>query len=203
MKKLLFILVLNISLLFSPPPIAGTTDPNGRYISLNRFAGFFLNPDTYGFIFPAIHPKLLFEDHALRQSRPLFILAGSVMGYSVTFLSWPVHQQLQNFYGKFYRGIYGKENILLIGNFYLGFILLNILILWLALFLFEKIFYILVKRPETENVSMYLLMVFIVSNPVTKAFFWTVHQQMFAFLTPLLCFYILLRFRNSNSPGSF
>src|SRR5450631_2953395 len=200
MKKLLFILVLNISLLFSPPPIAGTTDPNGRYISLNRFAGFFLNPDTYGFIFPAIHPKLLFEDHALRQSRPLFILAGSAVGYSITFLSWPIHRQLQNLYRKFYRGIYPKENILLIGNFYLGFILLNILVLWMALYFFEKIFYILINCPKTEVLAMYLLMVFVISNPVTKAFFWTVHQQMFAFLTPLLCFYILLRFRQSESP---
>ncbi len=203
MNKLLFILVLNISLLFSPPPGPGTTDPNGRYISLNRFAGFFLNPDTYGFIFPAIHPKLLFEDHAQRQNRPLFILAGSVVGYSITFLTWPVHHQLQNFYGKFYRGIYLKEDVLKIGNFYLGFILLNILILWIALFLFEKIFYIIVERPETAGLSMYVLMIFIASNPVTKAFFWTVHQQMFAFLTPLLCFYILLRFRDSNSTGSF
>jgi hypothetical protein len=202
MNKLLFILVLNLSLLLSPPPRAGTTDPNGRYISLNRHAGFFLNPDTYGFIFPAIHPKLLFADHALRQNRPFFILAGSVIGYSITFLTWPVHYQLQNFYGKFYRGIYLEEDVLKIGNFYLGFILLNILILWIALFLFEKIFYIIVKRPETARISMYLLMVFIAANPITKAFFWTVHQQMFAFLTPLLCFYILLRCRDSKS-GSF
>ena len=49
---------------------------------------------------------------------------------------------------------------------------------------------------------MVLLMVFIASNPVTKAFFWTVHQQMFAFLTPLLCIYILVRFKTIEYPVS-
>jgi hypothetical protein len=193
MRKLLLIMVLNICLLFSPQPKTGTTDPNGRYISLNSYAGFFLNPDTYGFIFPAIHPSLLFENRALRQSRPLYILAGSALGRSITFLSWPLHQQLFRFYGKFWRGTYPRENILLIGNFYLGYFFLNILILWTALFLFEKIFNILVRRTERSQFCAYLLKVFIASNPITKAFFWTVHQQMFAMLTPLLCIYILFR----------
>ncbi|HEY4935310.1 MAG TPA: hypothetical protein VII44_01945 [Puia sp.] len=193
MKKLLFILILNVSLLFSPPPKAGTTDPNGRYISLTRYAGFFLNPDTYGFIFPSIHPKQLLEYHAQRQNRPLFILAGSAMGYSITLLTWPFHKQLLHLYEKFWRGAYTEEKILFIGNFYAGYVLLNILVLWISLFLFEKIFYLLVVRTDAPVFSMFLLMVFIASNPVTKAFFWTVHTQMFAFLTPLLCIYILFR----------
>jgi hypothetical protein len=45
-------------------------------------------------------------------------------------------------------------------------------------------------------------MVFIASNPVTKAFFWTPHQQMFAFLTPLLCIYLLFRFTYLLTPVS-
>src|SRR4029077_21092530 len=104
MKKLFLILILNVSLLFSPAPIAGTTDPNGRYVSLNRYAGFFLNPDTYGYIFPAISPKQLMQPSAQRQSRPLYILACSAIGYSITFLTTPIHRQLLNFYRKFWRG---------------------------------------------------------------------------------------------------
>ena len=194
MKKLLFILILNVSLLFSPPPKNGTTDPNGRWVSLNHSAGFFLNPDTYGFIFPAINPKQLLTFHAQRQNRPLYILAGSAIGYSITFITWPVHKKLIRFYGKFWRGVYTEDKILLIGNFYAGYILINILLLWLSLYLFERIFYLLIPVKVNSGLSVYLLMVFIVSNPITKAFFWTPHQQMFALCTPMLSVFTLYRF---------
>jgi hypothetical protein len=77
-------------------------------------------------------------------------------------------------------------------NFYIAFILINITILWLSLFLFEKICTTIFSTEKLPVYSMYALMVFIVSNPVTKVFFWAVHQQMFAFFTPLFCVYILL-----------
>jgi hypothetical protein len=34
-------------------------------------------------------------------------------------------------------------------------------------------------------------LILLISNVVTKAFFWTAHQQMFTFLTPLLCVYAM------------
>ena len=203
MKKLILILLLNFSLLFSPSPIPGTTIAYGRYVSLNRHAGFFINPDAYGFILPAISPKQLLEFHSQRQNRPLFVVAGSAMGYTINLLTYPIRHPLMELYGKFWRGAYPKEQIFSLGNFYAGFILLNILILWLALFLFEKIFNILVGATPGSRLPMFLLMVFFVSNPVTKAFFWTVHQQMFALLTPLLCIYILIRFNTREYPVSF
>lgn len=203
MKKLLLILLLNVSLLFSPPPIPGTTIAYGRYISINKYTGFFVNPDAYGFILSGIRPKLLMEYHQERQNRPLFVLAGSAMGYSISFLTEPFHRWLLQLYEKFWHGAYPKEMIIYIGNFYIGYIFLNIIILWTSLFLFEKIFWLLVERKGSSVFSMYLLMVFIVSNPVTKAFFWTVHEQMFAFLTPLLCIYILFRFTGLQNEVSF
>ena len=96
-----------------------------------------------------------------------------------------------------------QDRILLTGNFYLGYFILNILVLWLALFLFERIFYQIVKPSQFSDYAMYLLMVFIASNPITKAFFWTVHQQMFNLLTPLLCIYILSRSDQLQKPLSF
>jgi hypothetical protein len=116
---------LNISLLFSRAPVAVTKDPNGRYINLNRFAGFFLNPDTYEYIYPAISPLQLIRPFAQRQNRPLYILAGTAMGYSITFFTWPVHSQLLNIYRKFWRGTYPQDRILLTGNFYLGYFALK------------------------------------------------------------------------------
>jgi hypothetical protein len=202
MKKLLIILILNISLLFSPSPVPGTTDPNGRYVHLNRQMGFFLNPDTYGFILTAIDPSQLFADKNLRQARPLFILIGTATGYTINLLTSPFHHKLIEFYRKFWRGIYPERLILLMGNFYLGYFLLNVLVLWLSLYLFEKVFDLLVTPGRPANYVKYILMVFIVSNPITKAFFWTVHQQMFAFLTPLLCIYLLLRLCRLKSPFS-
>jgi hypothetical protein len=202
MKKLLLIGVLNVLLLFSPPPQPGTTDPNGRYVSLGHHAGFFLNPDTYGFIFPAIDPGLMLENRALRQSRPLFILMGSAIGYSIHLITWPLHNQLLRFYGKFWKGSYPRDKIVLLGNFYLGFFILNFFVLWIALFLFEKIFYELVEKTRVSEYSMYALMAFIASNPITKAFFWTVHQQMFSLMTPLLCIYLLFRYsKQINAPS--
>ena len=138
MKKLILILLLNISLLFSPSPVPGTTIAYGRYVSLNRHAGFFINPDAYGFILPAISPKQLFEYQSQRQNRPLFVIAGSAIGYTINFLTYPIHRPLLELYGKFWRGAYPKEKIISLGNFYLGFILLNILILWLSLFYLKK-----------------------------------------------------------------
>ncbi len=203
MKKLMLILVLNVTLLFSPPPTPGTTDPNGRYVRLGKSAGFYLNPDTYHFIFPAIRPEELLEQNAQRQSRPLYILAGSAVGYTITILTWPIRSQLKNLYKGFWRGIYPREDILLIGNFYLAFLLLNMLVLWLSLLLFEKIFLRMIPLCRASEISMILLMVFIVSNQVTKTFFWAVHQQMFTFLTPLVCIYLLMRGSELESPLPF
>jgi hypothetical protein len=203
MKKLLLILFLNISLLFSPPPIVGSTIAYGRYVSLGKYAGFFVNPDAYGFILPAINPKKLMEYHEERQNRPLFVLAGTALGYSISLLAAPFHKLILHIYKKFWRGAYSESMIFYIGNFYIGFVLLNILILWVALFLFEKIYFLFVDHNGTHALPMFLLMVFIVSNPVTKAFFWTVHEQMFAFLTPILCIYILFRFNNLSFAVSY
>jgi hypothetical protein len=41
----------------------------------------------------------------------------------------------------------------------------------------------------------------LVANPVTKAFFWTAHQQMFTFLVPLFCLALAIRLRQRVKPG--
>ncbi len=202
MKKLLLILFVNFTLLFSPASRPATTDPYGRYVHLNSHMSFFLNSDTYGFILTAIDPSQLLTYHHQRQSRPLFILAGTVVGYSVNALTWPVHRQLTSFYRTFWRGSYPAKQILLIGNFYFGYFLINILVLWLSLYLFEKIFNLLLAPGVSPDYLKYIFMIFIVANPITKVFFWAIHKQMFAFLTPLLCIYILLHFKQRNLPVS-
>jgi hypothetical protein len=194
MKKFLLLIILNLSLLLSPPPVKDDCSCGkfARYIHLTSFAGFTLNPDTYGYIFPAIDPGLLLKKQSQRQSRPLFILSGTAVGYSLFYITKPIHKWLYPVYKKFYTGTYPLEKMFITANFYIAFLLINITILWLSLFLFEKICTTIFTNEKLPVYAMYTLMVFIASNPVTKVFFWTVHQQMFTFFTPLFCIYILL-----------
>jgi hypothetical protein len=195
MRKLALLLLLNISLLFAPSP--GPQDTVcGRYVHLTGYAGFTLNADTYGFIKPAIRPGMLFEPQSQRQSRPLFILAGSAAGYTWYYITLPFKKYLYNLYSSFSRGIYPQHFIYPFGTFYISFVLLNLLVLWLSLYVFEKI-YLLVQGKR--DVAMYALMVLIASNPVTKGFIWAVHQQMFTLLTPLWCVYVLMKMNKRES----
>jgi hypothetical protein len=104
MKKFLLLVFINASLLFSPAP--QPSDVCGRYIRLGHFGGFTLNPDTYGFLFPAMHPILLLKNESHRQSRPLFILAGTTIGYTLYFLSMPFHPYLRPLFKRFWTGAY-------------------------------------------------------------------------------------------------
>ena len=84
-----------------------------------------------------------------------------------------------------------------LGTFYIGFILLNMLILWSSLYLLEKIAEKYLVPSPASKIAVFCLYIFIGSNPVTKTFFWTVHQQMFTLFTPMLCVYLLTKFRKS------
>lgn len=205
MKKFLLLIILNLSLLFSPPPRQGSIEcmPYMRYIHITRFAGFPLNPDTYGYIFPSVNPGLLLKKNSQRQSRPLFIIAGSIFGYALYYITWPAHRLLYGIFKAHWTGAYPESLMYDLGTFYISYVFINMLILWFSLYLFEKIFIRITGQKKNVGYSMYFMMVFIVSNPVTKAFFWTVHQQMFAFFTPLLCIYIMLRLNDKQDLISY
>jgi hypothetical protein len=231
MKKLALQLIITLSFLFSPAPREDAKNICGRYVHINTYAGFTLNPDTYGFLLPAITPDSLVMPHAQRQSRPLFILMGTAAGYSLYYISYPFHSWLRTVYKKYWTGAYPEDMLFMLGNFYISFILLNIFILWLSLYLFQKIFILLTWRGDSNSpprqvwmpggetslrprqkdepvngagrLVMYSLMIFIASNQVTKAFMWTPHFQLFNLLTPLLCVYLALRCNREQCPLSF
>ncbi|MBC8085292.1 MAG: hypothetical protein H7Z21_19005, partial [Hymenobacter sp.] len=84
MKQALFcaalILAAALSFLFSPPP--QTPDEFwGLYIPLGERAGFILNKDSYGYIQAAEEPGRLLRQSEERQSRPLYVLLGTAVGY--------------------------------------------------------------------------------------------------------------------------
>ena len=192
MRKLLLLtgllLLACASFFFSPAP-TGRADEEywGTYAQMNSRMGFVINGDTREYIADAREPNRLLNDKEVRQSRPLYILLGSALGYPLQGVLSGVN--VADTWG----GIAAESPDFL--GFYAAYVLLNFGVLLASLLLFAAIY----KQLAGENndpVVLYGLSWFLVSNPITKAFFWTAHQQMFAFFTPLLFIYGLLRYRN-------
>ncbi|RSK46148.1 hypothetical protein [Hymenobacter perfusus] len=189
----LLILVATGSFWFSPAPL--TEDEYcGTYLHLGPHAGFTANCDGFVYMDNARQPARLLEPRAVRQSRPLFILLGTAVGYPVT---WAV-QGLQSsglLPAQVVQKLPAKYQPLL--GFYIGYVLLNYAVLLAALLLFRHLYYRL-TAGQGSRLVLAVLLIFLVSNQITKAFFWTVHQQMFTFLVPLLLLYVALQLRESG-----
>jgi len=188
----LLLLAATLSFWFSPAPL---TDDEycGTYLHLGPHAGFTANCDGFVYMEDARHPAHLLEPREVRQSRPLFILLGTLVGYPTT---WAV-QGLQSsglLPAQVVQKLPAKYQPLL--GFYIGYVLLNYAVLLAALLLFRHLYYRL-TAGQGSHLVLTALLVFLVSNQITKAFFWTVHQQMFTFLVPLLLLYVLLQLRES------
>lgn len=184
------ILAAALSFLFSPPP-SSPDEFWGLYVPLGEQAGFILNKDSYGYIEAAEQPGRLLRQNEERQSRPLYVLLGTAVGY-------PLRAVLPHFIDEVaVRAAVGPEVPLsdraLIG-FYPAFVLLNFGVLLAALWLFVRLYPALTNGAGSPLVLGGLL-VFLASSPIVKAFFWTAHQQMFCFFTPLFCLWLLHRLR--------
>jgi hypothetical protein len=176
------IVLLNGCFLFSPKP---TSETNfcGSYVTLNSYAGFIRNCDATEFLESAIAPSALMRKDYVRQNRPLYIVATSCVGYGIYYVS------------TIFEDLYPLS---LTKCMYIAYVFLNFSILLFALYLFDKISKKLTNGKISYEVIL-MLSVFIVSNFMTKAFFWTAHQQMFAFVMPLLSVYICTEFVRDQS----
>lgn len=158
----------------------------GHYARVGPGLGFVVNHDSYGYLAVAQAPGKLLLPQEVRQSRPLYALLGAAVGYPLTALL-AVGRRI---------GLappWSPEDVAFYG-FYSGFVLLNGLVLLLALWLFRQLFDVFRAGQEGRGVFYGLAWV-LVANPITKAFFWTAHQQMFAFLVPLFCLLLAIRLR--------
>ena len=164
--------------LFSSKP---SEDYCGKFIDVGSFGTFPLNCDSYDYIDTAKEPVKLFEPKSIRQTRPLYVILASALGYTLSpiFKILPVESA-------------AAQDPLLGSSFYWGFMLLNFTILVLSLLLFDRIADILTERKFPQALK-YLLGVYLVSNVVIKTSFWSAHQQMLTILSPLLCVYICLK----------
>ena len=206
MKKLvtylLLIFIINITFLFSPEQ--KQKGPNAlcphQYLHLNRYMRFPINCDSYIFIGASIKPSYLWKQNFIRQSRPLYIFAGSVSGYLVYFVAYPFRSFIEPYLKNKLSDEYSDKELkkaLIYGCFYIGFIIINTIILLVSLILFEKIFRELIPG-EKDPVVLLTALFLLVSNQVSKDYFWAAHQQMFNVLSPLLCIYTAFKIAGSS-----
>ncbi len=181
-RKLLIYAVLTAFLcflfLFAPRP---AEEYCGKFIEVGTFGFFPLNCDSYDYVETAKSPVKLLDRSSIRQTRPLYVLFASAVGYSLS----PVVAMLPM------QSIAAQDE-LLADSFYWGFMLLNFTILVCSLLLFDRIADLLTggKFPQ---ILKYLLAVVLVSNVVIKTSFWSAHQQMLTILSPLLCVFWCLK----------
>ncbi|MBP0015950.1 MAG: hypothetical protein J7647_00145 [Cyanobacteria bacterium SBLK] len=174
-RDYLFYLFLSITIpvtfLFSPFPPPGT-EFCGNYITLiDNIAGFPINCDSVTFTDVLVSPnfELIFTPDYVRQNRPFFILLGGVLSYIPT--------EFLRIFRLLY--IFPETNSYLQHS--IGFILLNILTLFLSLVLFHKI----LMYFHVQKSLIYTSSLFLVGNEIVKVFFWSALPQMFNILTPI------------------
>lgn len=205
MKKIFpyFILVLltAVSFLFAPKP-PESMGPDRlcpvTYIQLNKYMGFSMNCDAIEYMGGSVQPGYLFKTNYSRQSRPLYLLSGSIIGYSIYYLSTPFHNSINKMAGSWFENQVPEKEISLYLSHYTGLVFINLLVLVFSLIVFEKIITKITGHWKNGNWLKYGLMLLLLSNHITKTFFWTPHQQLFNTLLPLLCIWLFFKVINTN-----
>lgn len=180
-KKVLIYTVLTVFLcflfLFSAKP---SEEYCGKFIDVGNFGSFPLNCDSYDYVDTAKSPVKLFDEKSIRQTRPLYVVLASAVGYALS----PLFKVLP-------LETAAAQDSLLADSFYWGFMLLNLTILVVSLLVFDKITDVL-SDGKFPQILKYILAVFLISNVVIKTSVWSAHQQMLTILSPLLCVYFCL-----------
>ncbi len=201
MKKFLiyFVIVLltSVSFLFAPKPTENK-GPDSQcpvnYIQLNKYMGFSMNCDAIEYMGGSVSPDYLFKKNYSRQSRPLYLLTGSFIGYSIYSLSSPFHNAINEIAGSWFENKIPEKEVSLYLSHYAALILINFFVLIFSLLLFEKIITHFTGDWKNGAWIRYSLMLLLISNHITKTFFWTPHQQMFNTLLPLLSIWLFLKY---------
>jgi len=173
------LLAVCLSFWLSPAP-KGAPDVEywGHYQRVGPGLGFVVNHDSYGYLAVAHEPARLLRPREVRQSRPLYALLGAAAGYP-----FAVALRLAGRAGLVPASVLAQAHYY---GIYVGYVLLNGLALLASLLLFRRLFW-RITAGWGEGWQFYILAWVLVANPITKTFFWTAHQQMFAFLVPLFC----------------
>jgi len=183
-----FLIIFSSTLfLFSPEP-KETQSLCGYYFEINSYAGFVVNCDAGVFCTSARHPANLLKANAIRQSRPLYIILGTLIGYPINFLFNVLDINLD-------QNIYDSNEATPYIPFYIGFILINFIILFISIFLFDSI----LTSMGISKYLIYLLSMFLICNDVIKAFIWTAHSQIFNIFSPIFIIFIMWKIISDSS----
>lgn len=198
---ILIIIVASFSFLFSPLPkkdLGPDKDCPVKFIRLNQHAGFRMNCDAIEFTGLSVNPSLLLQAKNRRQSRPLYILSGSLIGYGIYFLSTPFHGIIESSLPKSTYPLIPENKASLYVSHYVALVLINLIVLIIAMYLFEQII-LFASGPWKNGIPIKLaLLFFLVSNNITKVFFFAPHQQLFNTVLPLLSVWLCLKIYNSR-----
>lgn len=172
--SLVILIVIVVSFLFSPSPLSHHKY-HGKHMSFGNYIGFTINGDSWDYIDAASRPGIILSQEHTRTARPLFVLAGSTMGFPIYCTGQlinkliPDSQRLTN------------HQVTYI-SYFLGFLILNFVVLAGALWILSSIFSTSLKLNLLQHSA---LVIFCCAPPVVKTFFWTPHQQMFYLFTPV------------------
>jgi hypothetical protein len=216
LKYSLMIVFFTFLFLFAQKPLTPTRTYCGEYIKVSKM-GFVLFCDSYQYIYLTSKPSLLLDSNfvAVRQNRPLYIYAAHVIGLPVKFIideiitsdffkkmggekhlyQKSINEKLASSpFLKIYHINDHKNLVIELLPFYIAFVFLNFIILLLSLCLFEK----LLIQLKTERFVVHFLSLFIVCSGIVKAFFFSAHEQMFVFFTPICISSIIYLFLNNR-----
>jgi hypothetical protein len=125
-----------------------------------------LNCDSALYMELAHHPSLILQPDSLRQSRPGYIALSALM----TRVFGPAAHALG------LDQAYGQSD-----TAYIPLVLINLIVLVTAVIIMTR----LLSRLGTPTLVTAALCLLLIVNDVTKAFFWTPHQQIFNILVPV------------------
>ncbi|PHQ80475.1 MAG: hypothetical protein COB66_04710 [Coxiella sp. (in: Bacteria)] len=142
--------------------------------------------DSPEYILDAVHPSHLLKKDSVRQSRPGLSLAAYVVSKPLSFLntlSRAYHPKLTRSDIKSSRA-----NALLQSGLsvFAAYALLNLATLIAACYLFFS----MVRVHKGITLATMSLLVMLLINPATEAYFWSPHDQMFNIMGPLLLVWI-------------
>jgi len=166
----------------------------GRIQNLGHHAHVLINCDSAVFMKDAQAPQRLINGQSVYQDRPLYAVSNWVLSNSLIKAGFP------------------NRTIPIRGNsgsitqyseiFYLGYLILNFLILFAASLLMLKWlktqFEIPLKNSMLWLVCLNALLI-LTGNELTKTFFWTPHSQMFNILLPAYALYLFARRNELNT----
>jgi hypothetical protein len=171
-----------------------------KFVHLTNFAGFPMNCDAFELVGGTITPNYLFTKNYPRQSRPLYILSGSILGYTIYFLSYPIHDFIKEKAKTEFHNLITDNRIPLYVSHYVGLVVINFIVLVCSLWLFELIIEKHSGTWKNGKILQYFFLVSLLANNVTKQFFWSPHFQMFNTFMPLYAIWIYTK--NLSTPQS-